>query len=438
MFPILIFFVSSFYSMRKWSNSISAYILLCIWVYGDVRLGPLSVIACYILFVLLYYLFNKPKRNNRFVFSRLIMLFSFYVLLLSTLFSFLGTDMPVFAGLSSIKSYLLIFSLLNIFWNLDISKKDIKSVSNIVILSVIVLGFYCLFSYVTSTNYYMEYVSKFMTDGDFTKEQLDKSMNDERGILHGRISGTSFNCLPFSILLSILFFYILSFKDYVNKQALVIALFLIFICLYMTGSRGSMAAVVVSLSIYLLRTVPVWKQITIVLLLLILSESSIVSNIMSLLVADEVGGSTLDQRVGQIIGAIELISPNYQSLFWGRGLGYASDYVNNYGLHPICLAFESTLVHGLVDYGILGLIFIFGGRLAFCLYIAYTAYKNKYISRNNYYLMLACLSCNIIYNVLIGNGYDNLFIISYFMMIKFFIIFNENVCNVQLLSKEHG
>lgn len=101
-----------------------------------------------------------------------------------------------------------------------------------------------MYAYSVNSNPYLEYISQYFDDKIAYLESANRFINEERGGLHGRLSGITFNPIQYGILLVVLG-YIPLFNIIVRKQNNLGDLFviiLIFLNMFLTGSRGSLFA----------------------------------------------------------------------------------------------------------------------------------------------------------------------------------------------------
>lgn len=401
-------------------NIIPVYLISSMWINFDIRCGPISFIGALSIFIIIL-AFLTRSRNLGFKtdIDKHVINYCFYAVLIYLPFIFLSTDLSPFIQLNNIKSQFLFIILLVVIWKwnpCDISTLKIQAFG--INLSTIFLCIYGVYTYITMTNPYMDFMSQYSTTEDLT-ELLARSMEDSRGNLHGRITGTSLYTIQYGIMLVILLFTLISVNIKRNFIAYV-TFALILLNIYLTGSRGPLGALLIGLLFYVSRVLNWEKRIIYVSVFgfLIFLGWSYIEPYLALFTDQDVQGSSFEMREMQFAGALSMVIDNMQSLLFGRGIGYTSYYNAHYGAHPLALYFESTHVSGIVNYGVLGLIFIFLGKILFLLYIAVDAYRRKLIDNETFNLLLSFLIAYFIYNILVGNVYDSFFILSYFVSLK--------------------
>lgn len=227
-------------------------------------------------------------------------------------------------------------------------------------------------------------------------------------------------------IMMVIFLFILSAFYFLKRKNIFeyLVYILIVLNIYLTGSRGPLGAIIIGYLFFVFRRLNWSRRITYISFFSILTLLIIpyIEPYLSLFTDKNVEGSSFELREKQFIGALSMVAGDMQSLLFGRGLGYTSYYIENFGPHPIALYFESTHVSGIVNYGIVGLIFIFFGKTIFLLYIAIRAYRKKIIDNKIFNLLLAFLLTYFIYNMLVGNVYEGLFLCCYFICLKIGIL----------------
>lgn len=393
------------------------------WINFDVRCGSISFLSALALFIIVYGLFTRKKnltyKNN---IDKLVNKYFIYAVLIYLPFMLLSTDLSVLEQLNAMKSHILSVVLLAIVWKWKATeKKSIKQSSKYVTISIIALCLYGFYSYQTMTNPYMDIMAQYCTKNDLS-DLLARSMEDARGNLHGRITGTALYTIQYAILLVIVFFYYYGTRLLQAPQKMTLIVYvLLLLNIYLTGSRGPLGAILIAFAFYLMRTLSWRKKVSYTLLLsfLVFFGWPILEPYLSLFTNQkDISGSSFELRSIQFGGAFSMVDDDWQSLLFGKGIGYTTYYLQHYGPHPLALFFESTHVSGIVNYGVLGLLCIFVGNLLFLSYIAFSVYKHNLIGERTYYLLLALILAKFIYNLLVGDVYSTLFLFVYFALLK--------------------
>lgn len=399
---------------------VPVYLISSMWINFDIRCGSISFIGALSIFIIILGLFTRRKNLGfKTKTDRLIIDYCLYAILIYLPFIFLSTDLSLWIQLNNIKSQFLFIILLIVVWKWNPCKTSILNAqARSINLSTILLCIYGVYTYITMTNPYMDFMSQYSTAEDLS-DLLARSMEDSRGNLHGRITGTSLYTIQYGIMLVILLFMLLSIN--IRRNIITYITFvLILLNIYLTGSRGPLGALLIGLLFYISRILNWKKRIMYVSLsvILIFIVWSYIESYLTLFTDQNVKGSSFELREIQFAGALSMVTDNMQSLLFGRGIGYTSYYIARYGAHPLALYFESTHVSGIVNYGVLGLIFIFLGKIIFLLYIAIKARRNNLIDNESFNLLLSFLLTYFIYNILVGSVYDSFFVFSYFISLK--------------------
>ena len=413
------------------------------WINFDVRCGSISFMSALSAFIIVSGLI---KRRKNLVFKtdidNLVKKYFIYAICIYIPFIILSTDLNVITQINYTKSQFLSIIFLIVIWkwracNINTLKKHGLYIN----ISIIILCLYGIYTYLTRTNPYMDIIGQYCTNENLS-ERLANSLEDARGNLYGRITGTSLYTIQYGILLVIIFFYLQASSRFnikiwslpsFNKRKVIITIisFLICVNIYLTGSRVPLGALIVGYAFYLIRTFKWKKKIAYlsILSIFIFLLWPYLESYFSLFTSKDVGGSSFEMRTMQFAGAYSMVSDNLQSLLFGKGLGYTAYYTENYGMHPIALYFESTHVSGIVNYGIMGLISIFLCNFLFLSFIAEEAYNKGLIENKCFYLLISYLFTYFLYNLLVGDVYGGLFLFVYFVILKIGIIQKNNLCN---------
>lgn len=423
----IIFLICIILIVQKWYRMIPIYVIASIWINPDVRLGHFSFITILSIFIIVYgFIKKKELLTYKSSIDKNINNFFSYSILIYIPFILLGTDLGILAHIGSAKNIIAILVGL-IIWKSNITNSQIKRDIPIINISLIILGILGIYSYLTLSNPFIEIIQPYCSIENLN-EIAENSLKDQRGQLQGRISGTSLYTIQYAILLVITFFYIFSSKAFQKKTLIVYSiLFLLLTNIYFTGSRGPLGALIIVTCLYIIKQVPKKKIIiySIPVLFLYFIFSNTINEVYSLFgQSDEINGSSIEGRFIQFAGALSLVINNPQSLLFGRGLGFTGYYLTTFGPHPLALAFESAHVGGLVEYGILGLLFIYLGKFIFLLYLAQKAQKANLITNKQSYILKLYLLAGIIYTLLVGEVYSNFYIITFFIILKYNVISN--------------
>lgn len=417
-----IFFICILLLLHDRRTIVPVFFIASMWINTDVRCGTLSFISMLSIFIVLFGLYTQKKNlTYKTNIDRTIIRYFIYAIFVNVPFILLSTDLSVLSQINAIKSQILSVILAFFIWrwtpyDTQTHKRQLLFIN----VSIIILCFYGIYSYFTMSNPYMDIMEQYCTMEDLS-DILTRSMEDARGNLHGRITGTSLYTIQYGILLVLVIFIYQAFSAW-NKSKVMqfVILILVLINIYLTGSRGPLGALLVGMAYYLMRSLS-WKKrvtYTLAILFFIFVGWPYFESYFSLFTDSDISGSSFEMRVAQFGGALSMVSNNIQSLLFGKGFGYTAYYLTNYGIHPVAYSFESTHVSGIVNYGILGLIFIFLCNILFLYYVARKAYNKELIDNNSYFLLSSYLIAHVVYNLLVGNVYNGLFLFGFFVILK--------------------
>ncbi|WP_418306729.1 hypothetical protein, partial [Phocaeicola sp.] len=143
---------------------------------------------------------------------------------------------PLSQQISHLKGVIPLIAICPIFYLGE--KGDCKYVYKCFRILCFVVCLYGVYAYSVNSNPYLEYISQYFDDKIAYLESANRFINEERGGLHGRLSGITFNPIQYGILLVVLG-YIPLFNIIVRKQNNLGDLFviiLIFLNMFLTGS----------------------------------------------------------------------------------------------------------------------------------------------------------------------------------------------------------
>lgn len=417
---IVLLLVSFLVIIKDWRSLIGVLLSASMWINPDVRCGSASFMFYLMAFIVVYSLLRKDlvvryAGGAKKKFTKLLLYLAFVnvpFLLFST--GEFGRDFAVIK--IQLVALMTCFFLFSFKYDSSAERKS----SLFLFFSITTISLYGIYTYITKTNPFIEAISPYMTMTDRLENAI-RSINNARGILSGRITGTSLYTIQYAIMMAmIMFVTYYPFGKRFPKGLLFILLGLLFVNLYLTGSRGPFLALVLSVSFYFSKSLPLKKQVFYILGVFFLCTIfySYIDYFIGSFFSSDIEGSTVQGRSVQLYGAYTLVAGDWQSLLFGRGFSFVSHYISTKGAHPLALCFESTHVSGLVNYGVLGLIFCFVGKLFAMAFLAYDYYKHSLIEKKSYYWILSFLLMNFFCNILVGDVYGNLFMFIYVIMLK--------------------
>lgn len=421
---LLLFFIFLGVSQPKFIIPIT--IISFLWISSGIRIFGITWLNFLLLSFILFSIFkrtflSKSKGINKFV-SQLIL----YVMFITIPFMFLSNGLPLALQLRGVKSlflYLVLFTL----WNNNIKFKNIHKINSFIIISILALCIYGIFSYITSSNIYLDLTSSLY--GDYTFDVVgaaEGALGDQRGVLKGRITGTTPHTIQYSILMGITCFYLVGIRRYFNRSLISFLIVLCFINAVMTGSRGPIFGIIVGLFIFIMKSFSFRMKLCIITggLLMYLS-----SNVLTSLFSHE-GGSSLEMRMIQISGCWLEINKSIQSILFGLGHGYNVFYLTNYGVHPMSLGFEGRFLAGLVNYGIIGSLFIIIGTWIMEFRLVRNAFRLKLLTKDDKYCLYGLIVFEMIYSSIDGTAYTLYFLVVFLLIIKYAILRTSNIDNL--------
>lgn len=417
LYVLLIFCL--FLVINDWKRLIPIYLCLSLWINVEVKCGPMSFMGVFIMLSSIwgFTLYrNKTMSNllNRYVFFFIIYLFfsSIPVILFSTTMEYQGQ-------MTQLRTYVF-YVIIPLMCAIAVDMKGWHNYSKYFYIATLFLCVYGVFCYLTGTNYYADFMSSYYTKIDIIG-RYDISMDDARFGLKHRIIGTATGSLPYAILMAIWLWFLYGIRTaFPQKYMIWILSILCILNLILTGSRGPIIAFFISV-LYVFYTKfskkqKVFASLTCVILLLSPFFSLFVDS------SNDVGGSSIEMRLSQAEGVVDLITNNWQTFLWGHGFGYANDYIDTYGVYTSVHSFESVLFSGLSDSGIYGILFIFGGKIYLLWYYAHQLFVKGAIADKDYRFLCGFVVMHVIYNILVGDSYTLFFYCMYFLLMKFFIL----------------
>ena len=236
---------------------------------------------------------------------------------------------------------------------------EIRKFNNVLLLVSIIIILYSLICYVTKINVYMAYIN---IVSDVSTDMSEKFMQEQRGILDGRVSGNFGHQLQLGQCVLLLFSYFF-FEHSGKKIFSSIFLLGLFVTAILTGSRSSLVpiflVILINLFSYkkkeiLLRCVVALVSISITFPLLPNKTQDFVKG--SVLFWDDkaaskadINGSSFGDRKGQLSAAFSHID---DSFLLGKGFNFHVKHGEEYS--DDVYGYESIFLSHTIDGGILG------------------------------------------------------------------------------------
>lgn len=253
------------------------------------------------------------------------------------------------------------------------TENDIDLISKTFIYSFFIIGIYGIITYIIKMNpYALAFATTFgVEDADYL-EMLKSTTDNVRGGLVGRATGSAISSLIWGqvclVALPIIMF--LHPKD-MNQRFIYANIFISSLNIFLSGHRSCILPMFLLIVYYFYRQtsrrqfiqnavkILVALPIIYVVLSMIPETKGYVQNIETTIffwddtLADKhnIGGSSNEMRLNQLIGAFDMVKDHF---LCGLGYGYPTYYAEKYGQHPIMLGFESIFFREFVSSGFLG------------------------------------------------------------------------------------
>lgn len=195
------------------------------------------------------------------------------------------------------------------------------------------------------------------------------------GRMFGRISSVFGHPMTYGLFLGMALVYIYTVRDYLNKYVALLLIFGIIAAIFLCGIRSPIGALFATVLVFLFlnHKIKLMVQVGVVGCLgyaIISSVPDLNSYVESIFSDDksEVAGSSMEMRLEQLDGCLTEIRNNP---IFGKGYGWVGYYKENFGDHPVILAFESLSYVVLCNSGFLGV----------CIWIVFLIYLFKNTNR---------------------------------------------------------
>lgn len=237
------------------------------------------------------------------------------------------------------------------------------------------------------------------------------------GRLFGRISSVFAHPMNYGLFLGLALIFVYSIKDYLKKNVKFIILLGLVVAIFLCGIRSPIAALLATILAFLffIHKTKLMVQVGFIatigyLIIMSIPELSYyVSSIFSDRQALE-GGSNLEMRMKQFEGCLYEIKDN--PLF-GNGYKWVDFYKEQYGDHPVLLAFESLVFVVLCNCGFVGIVI-----WTFFLFRLFLNTKNLIKSKNDMVCLLSLVVYYLAYTIITGEyGYMKFLILFYVLIL---------------------
>lgn len=180
------------------------------------------------------------------------------------------------------------------------------------------------------------------------------------GRMFGRISSVFGHPMTYGLFLGMALIYIYTIRSYFNKYVWMVLLFGIIAAIFLCGIRSPIGAFFATVLVFLLlnHKVKLMLQVGVagILIYSVISAVPDLNSYVQSIFSDdksEVAGSSMELRMEQLQGCFHEIRNN--PLF-GKGYSWTGYYEQNFGDHPVMLAFESLVYVILCNSGFVGVV----------------------------------------------------------------------------------
>lgn len=326
---------------------------------GMYLLIPLSFILYMKDHILKHDILGKRYLKVTFIFVFLLLIGAFMGFILGS-----GTII-----LHDIFSYVILFFYAFVFYVFSFYPVVRKTIIIAILFSGFLLGAYSIFSYVTSSNLYIDFFEPFFRSSDV--EDTFQDYSETRGLSH-RVFGNVNNPVFFSgelmMLLAFCCYMFVRIKSGIINKILLLALIsIVFGGTVFTGSKSGLIPSAFFLFFLLFNINGFAKgflYISIVFFLLLLlspvMEATLDFNFITFLLAlnpsnEDVAGSSLSWRIEQYSYLFDFVGNDF---LFGKGIGYCQQYNIRHGIHPILHTFESLVMSSFVEGGVWGALIV--------------------------------------------------------------------------------
>lgn len=243
------------------------------------------------------------------------------------------------------------------------SNKEIKCFNIILVSVTIIVIIYGFITYFIHFNPYITYINLIF---DVERDMIDLFMEEQRGILDGRITSTFYHPLHLGQFVVIVFSYLFfELLGRVNRFFYILLLFALFTTSFLTGSRSSMIPLLLIPIIYLFYNKPhtIIRYSLIGIIGLTLFFPAMPQNVQDYVEGvvffwddnatekADISGSSASSRSEQLVAGIGHLGDD---LLIGKGTNYHIKHAEEYS--DDMYGYESIFLSHLIDGGILGII----------------------------------------------------------------------------------
>ena len=325
----------------------------------------------------------------------------------------------VLTTLSNLAPFIVAWGIVN-FLNV---KRDISFVLNVIMATAVIVSVYSIYCYFLGFNPFTIYVQTVLS----TVEDYSESA---RGALIGRVQGFMSHPLHFAgtLLCTIFVTHTLYIRAQNRKTKILVAciILLLFVTLVLTGSRSGVVGCVIGMgmfySLLLGKKLPLFLFFCLIFVYLFGLDSYINEDKSSFTYAvihfweqnDDMGGSSVDLRIQQFKGTVDMVFTDLLTMLFGKGTNWCFMYSLKNGAHPVLAGFESVFIKWPIEYGIIGSFLFF-----YIIFIRpFLSVNSRCFDKHARYLLACSLLSFFIFVAITGHYAIDMFVVTFALMIQ--------------------
>lgn len=407
---IVLIFALSIYKL-KWGISVYiAYFLLV--PYLNISIGGFNLQWNLLNMLILLILLVRKKKNYKLEYTPLIPFVIYFVVSLFMIpFQDSTSAATQFTNwrLDAMKTMILPFVIWNTY---KMDPSSLRLFRNTLLLCIAIASGYGLFlTTMPGLNPYIMLLGD-LNNVDFNDTYAEATAG---GRMFGRISSVFTHPMSYGLFLGLAFIYIYSIKQKIYKIIFYVLFLIILVNAFVCGVRSVLGGLIIAGIVYFLLS----KNLKLMLytaavgllgllIMLQIPEMDTYLSSMTSKSSDDVGGSSLELRMDQLMGCFTEITDNF---LFGKGFGWTTVYMSIYEIHPVILCFESLIFVVLCNSGILGVF------LWLYIIVKIMKYHTRYCIADSS-LLNAMLFFYLGYSCITGEyGYMKVFILFYIILL---------------------
>lgn len=455
----LFFFVVLIFSLKNRDYVLGIFLSILLLLPSEARIYPIPI-SCILLlsfFVIMYsYIYNTDFSLEFYRSVLPPLIYCVYYAFIRILWAFLGTYFSAseILTVSFFNVFIFVFAIVAV-WKMTVFML-IDKANKLLLFILFVISLYGFVAYFCNRNFYIEILSVLSPNMERLFSISQRYAEEVRGALSSRLSGVTFSPLQYAIMLNayIYFLFYQIFQNKVCRNKLLIVTVLVFLNIFMTGSRGPLVALLLPVLYFsflynnFAGKLKLLFGIAILLLALFVVPGfdSYASFIKSFIFffdetysqQAQISGSSISGRTMQMEAAYEILtSLDFKTILFGYGDGYHLYYVRELAENKVVTGeFEGVLMSATLNYGVLGFIFIEIIPWSFiCLLILFYR-KRKMLSKRDSYILYSMFITDVITCFLVGQCARILYYTIFFYLLKQMIEqnFSFKLYNLKLIK----